>query len=125
MRVLTQLIDSVFSLLNVKSPVSFDPLDTLVLRRRIRGSFPSDQPTILAIQEECENGFRQPCSPLHIGYGDLIESVVSVDITLSRGFDGLPRTHVFLCPESITRLRSPFKVCRVSYILVLTMIVVD
>lgn len=105
---LAQLVDNAFQLLGVDSPVSHHLPDTLVLRRRIQvqGRTPSGGSPIVPTTETV-HGVRGPCSPLDILFGDFIQALVSVDIVLALGEDGLPRTHVFLSLEQITRLRSP------------------
>lgn len=113
--VLSRLINRVFELLGVDSPLSRCLPDTLVLRRRIQvqGRAPSGNIPI-PLEAEAVHGDREPCSPLDIGLGDLVQALVSFDIVLARGEDGLPRTHVFLCPERITRLwSSPLALGRV------------
>lgn len=103
MHVLAHLIDSVFHQLDIRSPVPTNLPDTLTLRRRIRDGTSSQNRT-LDLFMETDPGCRTKCTALDIGFGDLIEALVKVDIVSERDKDGLPRTHVFLSPERVTRL---------------------
>lgn len=99
MHILMTLFETVFETLGVSSPVPFEPPHTLVLCRR-----PTRSPILFEVEEK--DHLPTPYTTLDLQWGDFVEVSTSIDIVLTRGEDGLPRTNVYLSFDRVTLLCS-------------------